>query len=428
MKSKPPPVSKYKRSFEIGKTATKVIGKKLYQKSGNLFISEDKASLKNEELDKENAKLIFEALSKLRGTAVKIAQILANEMEYVPKNIRAELEKSYHQIPPINKALVLKILKNNYKDYKKTYSVFNLNAFAAASLGQVHTAEMNKKKLAVKIQYPGIKDTIKSDLKILSFLFKSIPDLKHATNIIPELEARLLEETDYIHEAQNNHFFKENLKIKNVIIPFVYQEISSDELLAMEFCEGESLSKWLLQNPSSNEKNKIANLLYQIFIKSLYDLKKIHSDPNPGNYIVDKDLNINLIDFGSTKSFNEDFLNDYSELTKSISNNDKKRYKDLLVSFNIFRTEKTNRINEIVDSLFLITQPIADLYKDEYYDFSKSPNLFKDNLSVMKEMRKYQRDLKMNPDFLFLDRTRYGLFRIFHQMGATVKIQNKFEV
>jgi predicted unusual protein kinase regulating ubiquinone biosynthesis (AarF/ABC1/UbiB family) len=176
MTNKKPPVSKYKRGYEIGKTATKIIGKTLYNKSSNIFKNDIDSSLSNDKLEKENAKIIFQVLSKLRGTAVKIAQLLANEMEYVPENIRNELEKSYYQIPPINKALVRKILNNNFENYQSQFTEFNLEAFAAASLGQVHKAKIDNTALAIKLQLccPEISLQIVNKIRRIKWDEKSV--------------------------------------------------------------------------------------------------------------------------------------------------------------------------------------------------------------------------------------------------------------
>jgi predicted unusual protein kinase regulating ubiquinone biosynthesis (AarF/ABC1/UbiB family) len=146
----------------------------------------------------------------------------------------------------------------------------------------------------------------------------------------------------------------------------------------MEFLEGEPLSSWLFKKPKLEERNQIANLLYEIFIKSLYELHKIHADPNPGNYLIDCDLKIKLLDFGSTKQLESDFLNSYSKLPQSIVRNDKKTYKELLINFGFFTTTKMKRIDEIIDHLFSFTKSVGELYQNETYDFSKNPNLFKD--------------------------------------------------
>jgi len=151
------PISSFSRTKTILNSGVKIGTKKAIQFSKRAFLSVEEYKKEKDNTNNEIAIVLFENISLLKGTAVKIAQALALH-NILPLNIQKELSKSYNQVKPLNKALVIKILKNEFKkDYQDIFKEFNLKAFASASLGQVHLATSFKDdKLAVKIQYPAI--------------------------------------------------------------------------------------------------------------------------------------------------------------------------------------------------------------------------------------------------------------------------------
>ncbi len=156
------PRSKWKRGLSGGKTAAAMGRKTLKYLARKPFLREGKREEEKSALNRENAVLLFEGLSLLKGTALKIAQLLSMEMEIFPPEITRELQKSYHKVPPLNRALVRKTVQNALgAPPESIFDAFESTAFAAASLGQVHRAVTQKgERLAVKIQYPGIRETI----------------------------------------------------------------------------------------------------------------------------------------------------------------------------------------------------------------------------------------------------------------------------
>jgi len=169
------PKGKIKRTFSSGKIAVKMGTNQLGFMVKRPFLSKESQELSREKKDTMNAQILFSGLSLLRGTALKAAQMMSLESEYIPESMRKELEKSYNQVPPINRALVRKIILNSFNTPpENVFKTFNSKAFAAASLGQVHLATTdNDETLAVKIQYPDISKTIANDINLLKTIFDS---------------------------------------------------------------------------------------------------------------------------------------------------------------------------------------------------------------------------------------------------------------
>ncbi len=397
------PTSKFKRGKVIAKTAINIGAKRAVQ-----FVKKEP----KEKVENEIGKILFENIALLKGTAVKIAQTLSMH-NILPKSIQKELSKSYNNITPINRALVIKIIKNEFKkDYNKIFKEFNLTPFASASLGQVHLATLkNNTKVAVKIQYPSIDKTIKSDIS----LFKSISVIrKEILPIINEVQERLFEEIDYNLELTNTNFANRYLSSDDIIIPYAYKEYSTKHILTTTYIDGLDIYKWLKTNPSKDNKTKVANIIFKAFVKSLFELKTIQADPNPGNYIITSNNKVAIIDFGCVKRFDDKFIKEFKNLIKiyKSSNIDEilKAYKDigLIGSLDIDK----NSINAILEfNRWAIEPYLQDSFKfsKEWLDLAlKYSDIFtKKPFSVVR-------------DYIFIDRTMHGLFSLFYNMDVVI--------
>ncbi len=380
------PTSKLSRSKVIGKAVMKLGA----SKSRHLV---KRAFMRNkQELKKDNnedlAKIIMDALGELKGVSIKIAQQVALGMPFLPDEFLDEMSKSFHQVPPINKALIRKIIKTELGDI--VFDKLEMIPFAAASLGQVHLASYENNKLAVKVQYPGIKQSIKSDMSIIHFGLKRFASGKDVSHIIKEIEDRLYEEVDYELEAENTEFFYQNLNIKNIIIPKIYKQFSSSKILTSSFLDGLSLKEFLATNPTQEKRDHYAQVIFDSFFESLYNLKIAHADPNPGNFIFMDDNNLGMIDFGCVKSVDDDFLHSYNNLHLSLIHGEVdeeivKQYHQLGM------IEKNNPM--IMLSFYQdVIKPLDRLYIEPFtsdiYNFGKNNNFSKRGFDMIFEIQR----------------------------------------
>lgn len=424
------PQSKWKRSVVTGKTAAAVGGKVFKYLAKKPFLSEEKRHDEKKNLESDSARTIFKALVLLKGTALKIAQALSMESGLIPDEIRAELEKSYNQVPPMNRVLVRKAVSMAFSQPPESvFSGFDLKAIAAASLGQVHLAKgPNDETLAVKVQYPGISKTIKSDMQMIKGLLRPLPEFHQILPSLQEIENRLFEETDYTSEADNIRFFKKSVNIEGVTIPNVFDDLSTKTVLTTEFIEGLTVDQWIKTDPDQVDRNMIAATLYRIFIEGFYDHRCIHADPNPGNYIVTDDLKTGLVDFGCVKRFSPEFVNHHKQLIHIIIHKKKEEYIPILEKLNLLSTEMNPTDKDIVyDLIFKVMDWYSALYENTWFDFGSSSTFLNQGKELMQEFYNYKKNFSPNAEFVFLDRTRYGLFRLFESMGARVKMINSYE-
>jgi len=428
------PKGSLKRSTIATTAAAKVGFKQLTHLSKRPFLSVEKRSQHKQETNTANAKTIFNALSQLRGTALKVAQMLSMETEMLPKQYQQELSKSYHQVPPLNRALMRKVISQELGASPETlFASFESQAFAAASLGQVHAATTkDNQPLAIKIQYPGIDLTIHSDIQLVKKLISPLQDSKSLIGILEEIESRMKEETNYQYEADNLRWFANNITANNIIIPKVYEQWSSQHVLSMQRLEGLHLQAWLATNPSQTQRNRAAQTIYDLYIHTVFELQRFHADPNPGNYLFREDGNIGLVDFGCIKQLTPVFSRNLSTLYQSINANDMatlfKTYKKL----GMIKDEADEEFSEVYFETILqpfftwVTKP----FKHESFDFSQHKNYARESLNLVEKIRKYKGkhhgSIELNNNFVFTDRTLYGLYKIFEQLGATVQMRNRW--
>ncbi len=279
-----------------GGTVAKAGSKMLTYYAKRPFLSEAAQARAREDAARASGKTLFAGLSMLRGTALKMGQQLSLETDILPEAICQELAKVYHQVPPINRAIVRSVVRNGLgRSPEEIFDKFDLNAFAAASLGQVHQAVAGDgKPLAVKVQYPGIAKTIENDVRLIRQALRPMIQKDQLLPALTEVVSRLREEVDYLNESKNLDYFSRHLKVEGVHIPEVCPELTSSTVLTTTLMPGKTLDIWLAGTPGQTEKETVAKRLNEILIKGLYELHVIHADPNPGNFIIDDDLNVGL--------------------------------------------------------------------------------------------------------------------------------------
>ena len=424
------PSTKWKRGIAGGRTAARMGKERIRFLAKKPFLTGDKRDEAREEMDRKSGQALFQGLTLLRGTALKIAQMLSMETELFPDALKKELEKSYNQVPPLNRALVRKTVENGLgAPPEKLFASFDLTAFAGASLGQVHRAvDPEGRELAVKVKYPGIRDTIKSDMELVRGLVRLHPDQSLVAPALEEIERKLFQEIDYCREADQMSFFASRLNMDRVAVPEPCQALSSQDVLSAGFLEGLPLNQWIKTNPNQKARDQVAQTINDIFLKGFYELNCIHADPHPGNFIIDEDLCVGLVDFGCVKHFKPGFVELYGRLVGAIIRGDEDRYFHLVEQLDFLRPDLTESTRaDIFRTAFGFGQWIGEAFTAERFDFGANKDFMIRGRKIAGRMSRHRKHLKMNPDFVFLDRTRYGLFRLFEMMGARVRMKNRYE-
>jgi predicted unusual protein kinase regulating ubiquinone biosynthesis (AarF/ABC1/UbiB family) len=419
------PTGKIERAGQLVKTGLKV-GTNYVAYYGEKLVN---PSVSRDKLNENNAEDIYDGLKNLKGSALKVAQMLSMDKSIMPQQYVDKFSLSQFSVPPLSAPLVRKTFKKYLGQYPENlYDTFTPDATNAASIGQVHKATKDGKNLAVKIQYPGVAESISSDLALVKPFAIRMFNLKgkDSEKYFKEVEDKLLEETDYDLELRQSIEMTQLCShIEHLRFPKYYKEYSSAKILTMEWIDGLHLSEFAKQNTDRALGDRIGQALWDFYMFQMHALKQVHADPHPGNFLVDKQGNLVAIDFGCIKKVPMEFYTPYFELANKESINNPTIFNQKLYELEILRQDDTPQ--EIVyftkifhELLQLFTQP----FHADHFDFSDEE--FFGRIAVMgEEFAKDTQLRKMNGNrgskhFLYINRTFFGLYNLLHDIKARV--------
>ena len=425
------PTSKIERATKLFQTGAKV-GINYVKYYGEKIISTEEKAQEN--LNEANAEDIYNGLKTMKGSALKVAQMLSMEKSILPRAYVEKFSLSQFSVPPLSAPLVVKSFKKYFgKHPSEIFDSFNLTSVNAASIGQVHQAEKNGEKLAVKIQYPGIAKSISSDLALVKPIAMKMFNIKgkNSDRYFKEVEEKLTEETNYILEFKQSEEIAEACKhIPNLKFPTYYKELSSDRILTMSWMQGIHLSEFTANKINQEISNKLGQALWDFYMYQMHHLKKVHADPHPGNFLVNSKGQLIVIDFGCMKSIPDDFYIPYFELAKKEHIDNPIYFEQKLYELEILREDDSAQEIVFFKNLFhemlsLFTQPF---HQDEF-DFS-DPEFFEKIASLGSKYAKSSELKEMNGNrgskhFIYINRTFFGLYNLMFDLKAkNVKINN----
>jgi predicted unusual protein kinase regulating ubiquinone biosynthesis (AarF/ABC1/UbiB family) len=417
------PTTKVERSAKFVKTGIKIGGNYIKHYSKKLF----NPDMDKSELNENNATDIYKSLSELKGSALKVAQMLSMDKNLLPQAYVDKFTQSQYNAPPLSGPLIVQTFKKYFgKTPDQIYDKFNIRSSNAASIGQVHQAELNGKKLAVKIQYPGVGDSISSDLKLIKpFAFRMLGMSEKELDIyMREVEERLLEETDYELEVRRSIEFSEAcVNLNNIVFPQYYPKLSSKRIITMDWLEGKHLREFLATNPSQESRDLIGQALWDFYNFQQHELRAVHADPHPGNFMITTDGKLGAIDFGCIKEMPDDFYYPFFSLTSTNLFDDKEETIKAFRRLEMILPNDTPAQIEFYYTMFKhMISLFAKPYITDFFDFGETAFFdelfgFGEKVSKMSEF-KQARGVK---HFIYVNRTNFGLYNILHELKARVK-------
>ena len=425
------PTSKIQRATKLVSTGAKVGVNYLKYYGDKIVNTEEEAK---ERLNKNNAADIYDGLKQLKGSALKVAQMLSMEKSILPQAYVEKFSLAQFSVPPLSPPLVIKTFKKYFGEHPNNiFDTFNATSVNAASIGQVHIAEKNGKKLAVKIQYPGVAESIASDLAMVKPIAMSMFNIKgkDSDKYFKEVENKLVEETNYVLEIkQSKEIAIACSHIDNLKFPEYYEDLSSERIITMDYMHGEHLSEFTAYNPDQEKSNKLGQALWDFYMFQIHKLKKVHADPHPGNFLISEKGELIALDFGCIKTIPMDFYTPYFELAKKENIDNKSYFVSKLHELEILRPDDSKEELEFFTEMFyemlsLFTQP----FHTETFDFSDA-NFF-GKIAELGERYSKSTDLKkMNGNrgskhFIYINRTFFGLYNLMFDLKAKdIKINN----
>ncbi|MEO8255168.1 MAG: AarF/UbiB family protein [Flavobacterium sp.] len=423
------PTSKIERATKLVQTGAKV-GVNYLKYYGEKIVNPD---LTRDKLNEDNAEDIYDGLKNLKGSALKVAQMLSMDKTFLPQAYVEKFSLSQFSVPPLSAPLVLKTFKSNLgKTPLDIFDEFNANSVNAASIGQVHVAMKNGKKLAVKIQYPGVANSISSDLALVKPIAIRMFNLqgKDSDKYFKEVEDKLIEETNYILELQQSQEVVEACKkIDNLVFPNYYPEYSSEKIITMDWMSGIHLSEFTKSNTNQETADKVGQALWDFYMYQVHVLKKVHADPHPGNFLVNEKNELVALDFGCMKKIPMDFYTPYFELIDKKVIDNKELFNNKLFELEILRKDDSPEEVEYFTQMFydlltLFTKPL----QEENFDFSDE-EFFQSIAQLGERFSKDTNLKKMNGNrgskhFIYMNRMFFGLYNLMFDLKSKIIVNH----
>ncbi|NND04791.1 MAG: phosphotransferase [Saprospiraceae bacterium] len=427
------PVTKVQRASKFISAGAKVGGNYVKYLSKKVLTGESD----RQGLDEDNAEDIYQSLSELKGSVLKAAQMLSMDQGLLPKAYASRFQMAQYSAPPLSYPLVVKTFQNHFgQSPSDMFDHFERKASHAASIGQVHRAELDARMLAVKVQYPGVADSVKSDLKIAMPFAARIMNLK-ATDLsmyVKEVEAKLLEETDYDHELRQSIDLSEACAhLPNLQFATYYPLLSSKRILTMDWMEGLHLKAWLAQEPSQKIRNLIGQSLWDFYSYQLHILRKVHADPHPGNFLITADQKLAVIDFGCIKEIPVDFYDNYFTLLRHSDTLQPEERDRIFAALDfVLPTDTEDEARYVTKQMSSLIHLLSQPFGNEKFDFSDTDYFssiynFADDLMQDKKIRSMN-SARGSKHGIYINRTLFGLYSLLHELGAQVNTNALVEV
>ncbi len=388
------------------------------------FLGETKSKIKLKSTHTLAARRMANEMQALRGPAMKLGQMLSLQTGVLPDEILTELATLQMEAPGMHPSLVRVQVKQSLgREPEQIFKQFTSEPFAAASLGQVHHAITREgQRVAVKIQYPGIRQAIENDFRLFRTFSKPAQASGHIPkSAIDEIEKQIVAETDYLREADNIEFLADRLApLSFVKVPRVFRDHSSDKVLTMSLMTGRHLEDFLVQRPSQTLRNQLGAHLFELFYFQVLKIEALHADPHWGNYLFNDDAGISLVDFGCVKYLSRESVAYLRSAFLYPGSTGSADFRRILETYYDQVGEKLlpgarRALIRFADNFYRkVYPPKPD--KDQLFDFGDAAFL----RDFLRESKNLFRTKGIITEFIFMGRAEMGLYQTLHRLKARV--------
>lgn len=407
-------------------------GTKLVGMASKIAINELGSRMKGWEDEKaqlqskvELAQTIVKTMSELKGASMKLGQLISMDMgEYLPPEVIKVLETLHQNSTFLPYEEIEGILKAELGEKFSELKEISHKPLAAASIGQVHTATLHGNPVVIKVQYPGVADSIPSDLMLLRLIIKNLSLVQgKQTDLEPffkEVEEVLLRETDYKHECQMLIRYKDGFKDSPYIVPLAYPDFSTSKILTMERIFGKSFNEWM-EKSILGERQKLAHELINLYLDEFFQQGLVQTDPNPGNFLITSDNSMALLDFGAVKEYDEAFISGYRKVLIYSYHRDHEKLMVESIRLQFIDARENDEVKGLyIQMMETLSTPFRE---DVPFDFADK-KFYEDSKDLSWEL---SRKCKYSPppkDLLFLHRKLAGVFILIRKLEAKLVLKD----
>jgi aarF domain-containing kinase len=410
------------RLLRIGVMGAGVLGRNAVARVRKIGASDDRKRAIDAATHDANAARIVDAMSSMKGAFMKLGQMLSQQAHSLPEAYVRRLGELQWEAPPMHGTLMRMQVRNEMgKNPEDLFAAFDREPFAAASLGQVHRARLRTgEDVAVKVQYPGIDRSIESDFAnfrtLLSTIRLSREQFAEVWEAIEEVRQHFHREVDYVQEADTLEEFRRLLRDReDVVVPRVHRGYSARRVLTMERLDGLHLRDFLRTGPSQELRDRLGGRLLDLFLGQALNLALLHADPHPGNYLFMGDGRIGLLDFGCSKRFAPEFVEEHRRLF-ALRIGDREA-----IAAHFLRgrgaVETGPRWEDKLEALLRMQRlDISKYQEDRAFDFGDTAHL----REILSSLQQLARLGLTTPGFVLYVRAKIGIYNLLHDLGARV--------
>jgi predicted unusual protein kinase regulating ubiquinone biosynthesis (AarF/ABC1/UbiB family) len=425
-RSKSVPTSRMGRFARVARLAGGVAGGMLAE-GARQYRAGNRPRKRDLLLTPANARRVTKQLSEMRGAAMKLGQILSMDNgELLPKeltDILASLRNDATSMP--DDQLEAAMVKAYGKGWEKEFRVFDRYPIAAASIGQVHRAVSHDgRELALKIQYPGVGDSIDSDVDNIATVLRIsglLPEEVDMTPLLDDAKRQLRDEANYLKEAKFLKSFYEMLEgDERFVLPELVEELTKRNVLAMTYVAGGPIDA--IARRSQEERDRVMTALVELMLTELFDMRLVQTDPNFANYQYRwSSGEIVLLDFGATREFKKRFTSNYRKLAVAAMDGDQDAMAAAAEKVGYSMGDETSRYRELVLELLMLA--LEPLRHDEAYDFGAST--LPARLSELGQNATKYADFWHAPptDVVYFHRKLAGMFMLAARVESRVNVR-----
>jgi predicted unusual protein kinase regulating ubiquinone biosynthesis (AarF/ABC1/UbiB family) len=421
------------RGMALAKLSVSAGAKAAGHALGGIFADEKDQEQRLKSLLMSQATLLTRELGELKGSLMKVGQMVSVYGEkLLPPEANAMLKSLQSQSPALEWRAIEKALVEQLGKEKLSLLEIEPEPFAAASLGQVHLAwrKTDGKRLALKIQYPGVDQAIDNDLKALRRMMsiaKLIPKGPNTDEVFAEIKEMLIQEVDYRQELQLTREFKERLREDSrFVVPEVLPDLSTHRVLATSFEEGLPIDHPDVFSLSQERRNTLGFTVLELYFRELFVWSAVQTDPHFGNYRVrigksgERDQLV-LLDFGAVKKLERGFTDPYFELVRGAFSRNKSQFENGAIHLGFLRAGDPDEFKaKFAELCFLILEP---------FDSGGQPYSWRDSdlhKRVLRAAAGIALALKLRTpprEIIFLDRKMAGMFIMMSTLGVKAQVR-----
>lgn len=375
-------------------------------------------------LTPQNAKRISTELAKLRGAAMKLGQMLSMDAgDVIPKELAEILAQLRSDARTMPRAQLNRVLVKAYgSTWRERFSSFDYQPLAAASIGQVHRATtLSGEEIALKIQYPGVRRSINSDIDNVAILLRMsglMPKNMDLAPLLVEAKAQLHDEANYLVEAEYLSAFGKALgKDQRFVVPRLHKKLTTDSILAMDFADGAPIES--IAELEQSERNRVVTTLIELMLHELFTLNMVQTDANFANYRYQPDTGrIVLLDFGATRRFAPEFVAAYRDLLKAVLNDDEAAIVTAAEAVGYVVNDVHPTYRQLLIDIF---QLVGEVFRADAPYTLKGARLSARMTEKTLAMKDYRDDWRAPPiDAIFFHRKLAGIFLLASRVDAHV--------